>query len=121
MSVVDSSFDDSGTINYRVYAIKHGVYSTASTTSRAFSMPSFDVSAMSVVPDTNSYHIQYNLPETRFLDHVEIYKDAETTSGALARSGAALVYSGRNPSYKYNIGSSDMDKYHQFWVEVVTV
>ena len=121
MSVVDSSFDDSGTINYRVYAIKHGVYSTASTTSRAFSMPSLDVSSMSVVPDTNSYHIQYNLPETRFLDHVEIYKDAETTSGALARSGAALVYSGRNPSYKYNIGSSDMDKYHQFWVEVVTV
>ena len=121
MSVVDSSFDDSGTINYRVYAIKHGVYSTASTTSRAFSMPSFDVSSMSVVPDTNSYHIQYNLPETRFLDHIEIYKDAETTSGALARSGAALVYSGRNPSYKYNIGSSDMDKYHQFWVEVVTV
>ena len=52
---------------------------------------------------------------------MEIYKDAETTSGALARSGAALVYSGRNPSYKYNIGSSDMDKYHQFWVEVVTV
>ena len=121
MSVVDSSFDDSGTINYRVYAIKHGVYSTAATTSRAFSMPSLDVSSMSVLPDTNSYYIQYDLPETRFLDHVEIYKDAETTSNALARSGAALVYSGRNPSYKYNIGSSDMDKYHQFWVEVVTV
>ena len=121
MSVVDSSFDDSGTIAYRVYAIRHGAYSTAATTSRAFSMPSLDVSSMSVVPDTNSYYIQYDLPETRFLDHVEIYKDAETTSNALARSGAALVYSGRNPSYKYNIGSSDMDKYHQFWVEVVTV
>ena len=121
MSVVDSSFDDSGTINYRVYAIKHGVYSTASTTSRAFSMPSLDVSAMSVIPDTNNYYIQYELPTTRFIDHIEIYKDVETTSAALARSGAALVYSGNNTSYKYNIGSSDMDKYHQFWVEVVTV
>ncbi len=121
MSVVDSSFDDSGTIAYRVYAIRHGAYSTASTTTRSFSMPSLDVSSMSVIPDTNSFHIQYELPDTRFLDHVEIYKDAETTSGALARSGAALIYTGRNPSYKYNIGSSDMEKYHQFWVEVVTV
>ncbi len=121
MSVVDSSFDDSGTIAYRVYAIKHGVYSTASTTSRAFSMPSLDVSSMSVIADTNSFYIQYELPDTRFLDHVEIYKDVESTSNALSRSGAALVYSGRNPSYKYNISNSDLNNYHQFWVEVVTV
>ena len=121
MSVVDSSFDDSGTIAYRIYAIRHGAYSTAATTTRVFSMPTLDVSSMSVIPDTNNYYIQYELPTTRFLDHVEIYKDVETTSSALSRTGAALVYSGNNASYKYNIGSSDMDKYHQFWVEVVTV
>ena len=121
MSVVDSSFDDSGTIAYRVYAIRHGAYSTAATTTRAFTMPTLDVSGMSVIPDTNNYYIQYELPTTRFIDHIEIYKDVETTSGALSRTGAALVYSGNNTSYKYNISSSDMDKYHQFWVEVVTV
>jgi hypothetical protein len=121
MSVVDSSFDDSGTIAYRVYAIRHGAYSTAATTTRAFTMPSLDVSGMSVIADTNNYYIQYELPTTRFIDHIEIYKDVETTSAALARSGASLVYSGNNTSYKYNIGNSDMEKYHQFWVEVVTV
>lgn len=121
MSVVDSSFDDSGTIAYRVYAIRHGAYSTAATTTRAFSMPTLDVSSMSVIPDTNNYYIQYELPTTRFIDHIEIYKDVETTSAALSRTGAALVYSGNNASYKYSIGSSDMEKYHQFWVEVVTV
>jgi len=121
MSVVDASFDDSGTVAYRVYAVKNGVYSSASTTTRAFSMPSLDVSAMSVIADTNSFYIQYELPDTRFLDHVEIYKDVESTSNALSRSGAALVYSGRNPSYKYNISNSDLNNYHQFWVEVVTV
>lgn len=121
MSVVDSSFDDSGTIAYRVYAIRHGAYSTAATTTRSFSMPSLDVSSMSVIPDTNNYYIQYELPSTRFIDHIEIYKDVETSSSALSRSGAALIYSGNNSSYKYNISSSDMEKYHQFWVEVVTV
>jgi hypothetical protein len=84
-------------------------------------MPSLDVSSMSVIADTNSFYIQYELPDTRFLDHVEIYKDVESTSNALSRSGAALVYSGRNPSYKYNISNSDLNNYHQFWVEVVTV
>ena len=121
MSVVDASFDDSGTINYRVYAIKHGVYSTASTTSKSFSMPSLDVSNMSVVPDINSYKVQYELPNTRFLDHVEIYMDAEASNSNLNRSGASLVYSGKNPSYCYTIGASDLDKYHQFWVECVSV
>jgi len=121
MSVIDSSFDDSGTIAYRVYAIKHGVYSTAATTTRSFNMPALDVSTMSVVPDTNSFKIQYNLPNTRFLDHVEIYMDAEASSSNLARSGASLVYSGKNPSYCYSISNSDMAKYHQFWVECVSV
>ena len=121
MSVVDSSFDDSGTVAYRVYAVKNGVYSSPATTTRSFSMPSLDVSNMSVVPDTNSYHIQYNLPDTRFLDHVEIYVDAEASNSNLTRSGASLIYSGSNPSFKYNISSSDMEKYHQFWVECVSV
>jgi len=121
MSVVDASFDDSGTVAYRVYAVKNGVYSSPATTTRSFSMPSLDVSNMSVVPDTNSYHIQYNLPDTRFLDHVEIYVDAEASNSNLARSGASLIYTGSNPSFKYNISSSDMEKYHQFWVECVSV
>lgn len=121
MSVVDSSFDDSGTIAYRIYAIKHGVYSTAATTTHSFSMPSLDVSNMSVVPDINSFKIQYELPNTRFLDHVEIYMDAEASNSNLARSGASLIYSGKNPSYCYSISSSDMEKYHQFWVECVSV
>ena len=121
MSVVDASFDDSGTVAYRVYAVKNGVYSSPATTTRSFSMPSLDVSNMSVVPDTNTYHIQYNLPSTRFLDHVEIYVDAEASNSNLARSGASLIYSGSNPSFVYNISSSDMEKYHQFWVECVSV
>tara|TARA_Y100000114_G_scaffold31027_1_gene26595 strand:+ start:1235 stop:4957 length:3723 start_codon:yes stop_codon:yes gene_type:complete len=121
MSVVDSSFDDSGTIAYRIYAIKHGVYSTAATTTHSFTMPSLDVSNMSVVPDINSFKIQYELPNTRFLDHVEIYMDAEASNSNLARSGASLIYSGKNPSYCYSISSSDMEKYHQFWVECVSV
>ena len=121
MSVVDASFDDSGTIAYRVYAIKNGVYSTASTTTHSFSMPSLDVSNMSVVADTTNYYVQYDMPDTRFLDHVEIYMDAEASSGNLTRTGASLVYSGTSDSYMYNISSSDMEKYHQFWVEVVTV
>ena len=120
MSVIDASFDSSGTISYRVYAIRKGVYSTAATTTQNFAMPVLDVGNLSVVPDLSVYHIQYNLPESRFLDHVEIYVDIEASLGSLSRSGATLIYSGNNRQFVYSISNSDLDNYHQFWVEAIT-
>ena len=122
MSIIDSSFDDGGTIAYRAYAVKNGVYSTAATATRTYTVStSLDVASLSVVPDINVYHINYNKPASRFIDHIEIYKDAEAVQGNLSRTGAALVYSGANSAFTYSIGASDLDKYHQFWVEVVAV
>lgn len=120
MSVVDTSFESGGTIGYRVYAIRQGSYSSPATTTHSFTIPTIDVSSLSVIPDLNVFHINYNLPDSRFVDHIEIYVDKETTSSALSRSGASLIYSGQNSHFTYSIGSSDLDKYHQFWVEVVT-
>jgi hypothetical protein len=45
--------------------------------------------------------------------------DAEAVSGDLNRTGASLIYSGSNTNYMYQIGASNLDKYHQFWVEVI--
>ena len=121
MTVVDASFSTTGVaIAYRVYAVKNGVYSSAATASRTYTTPSLDVSNLSVIPETNAFHIQYEFPDSRFVDHIEIYKDVETTLGALSRTGASLIYSGDATSYVYNIGTADLAKYHQFWVEVVT-
>jgi hypothetical protein len=44
--------------------------------------------------------------------------DSQTTSAALSRSNASIIYSGDNASYMYNVATSR--NYHQFWVEVVT-
>ena len=119
MTVIDATFNVSDTMYYRVYAVKSGIYSTAGTTSRAFSASGLDVSNMSVVNLNTAYYIQYEMPDSRFVDHVEIYMDAEATASNLTRTGATLVYSGNNTSYMYKIGANDLDKYHQFWVEVV--
>lgn len=121
MSFVDTTFTDTGTINYRVYAIRNGVYSTAATTTATFSVPSLDVANFAAIPDLNAFHLQYDLPVTRFLDHIEIYLDTNAASGSLARANATLIYSGDNSSYTHNISASDRDNYHQFWVECVGV
>ena len=122
MSIVDASFNSGGTVAYRAYAIHNGVYSAAGTATRAFTVPTnLDVASLSVIGDINVYHINYNNPTSRFLDHIEIYKDIEVSQASLSRTGAALIYSGTNTAFTYNIGASDLDKYHQFWVEVVTV
>jgi len=119
MTVIDATFNVSETMYYRVYAVKSGIYSSAGTISRAFNASALDVANMSVVNLNTAYYIQYEMPDSRFVDHVEIYMDAEATASNLTRTGATLVYSGNNTSYMYKIGSNDLDKYHQFWVEVV--
>ena len=121
MSVIDTSFDTGGTINYRVYAIANGVYSTAATTSASFTIPTLDVSNLQVVANLETFTINYDLPDSRFMDHIEIYYDAEADSANLTRTGATLAYSGSRDSFTYAIATADMDKYHQFWVEVVEV
>ena len=121
MSFVDTTFVDTGTINYRVYAVRYGIYSTAATTSVSFSQPSLDVTNFSAIADLNNFYLQYEKPDTRFLDHIEIYVDVDASSSNLARSGASLIYSGDNSSYMYTISASDRNNFHQFWVECVGV
>ena len=120
MSVIDTSFEIAGTIAYRVYAIKNGVYSTSATTTRTFVMPTLDVINLSIVPDLNVYHIEYNIPDTRFIDHIEIYVDKHEVLGNLARSNAVLSYSGNNKQHTYSISNINLDNFHQFWVEIVS-
>ena len=119
MTAIDAVFSVSGVQAYRVYAIKNGIYSDPAEGSVTYNASGIDVVNMSVVNLNTAYYIQYDMPDSRFIDHVEIYMDAETSSGSLSRTGASLIYSGNNTSYMYQIGAADLDKFHQFWVEVV--
>ena len=118
MTVVDTTFVTGGTMSYRVYAVKSGVYSTAGTVSKTYTVGALSVTDMTVVNLNTAYYIQYEKPLSRFIDHVEIYMDSQTTSAALNRSNASIVYSGQNASYMRNVNTSS--NFHQFWVEIVT-
>ena len=120
MSIIDTSFEIAGTIAYRVYAISNGTYSTAATDTQVFVMPTLDVINLSIIPDLNVYHIEYNIPDTRFIDHIEIYVDKHAVLGSLSRSNAVLSYSGNNKQHTYSISNLNLDNFHQFWVEIVS-
>ena len=118
MTIVDTTFNTSGTMSYRIYAVKEGVYSSPSLVSQAYTAGALSVINMSVIELPSAYYVQYDLPLSRFIDHIEIYMDSATTQGALSRSNASLVYSGMNSSYMHSVGASR--NFHQFWVEVIT-
>ena len=118
MTVVDTTFVTGGTMSYRVYAVKSGVYSSPGTTSIVYTVGALDVTDMTVINLNTAYYIQYEKPASRFIDHIEIYMDSQTTQAALNRSNANIVYSGQNPSYMRSVGVSN--NFHQFWVEIVT-
>ena len=118
MTIVDTTFNTSGTMAYRVYAVKEGIYSSPTLVSQAYTSGALSVINMSVIELPSAYYVQYDLPLSRFIDHIEIYMDSQPTQAALSRSNALLVYSGMNSSYMYSVGASR--NFHQFWVEVIT-
>ena len=118
MTIVDTTFNTGGTMAYRVYAVKEGVYSSPTLVSQAYTVGALTVGNMSVINLNTAYYVQYEKPESRFIDHIEIYMDSQATQAALSISNASIVYSGQNASYMYNVAKSR--NFHQFWVEVVT-
>mgnify|MGYP003333351279 CR=1 FL=1 len=116
MTVVDSVFTLKGTRNYRVYAVRKGMYSDAATASRAFTSPSLEPVNLSVVPMEEAFFVQWDAPNSRFVDHYEVYIHSAPEQGALDRGAASLAYSGTNTFYMYQATNNE---FHQFWVDVI--
>jgi hypothetical protein len=120
MSIIDDSFDASGTQAYRVYAVKYGVYSSALTGNISFSVTTpLEPTNMSVVSLNTAYYVQWDPPSAnaRFVTAYNVYKHEHATQGSLSRSSATLIYSGLNTSYMYQISGANNGNFHQFWVE----
>ena len=117
MSVIDNSFDEGGKIEYRVYAVKQGVYSDVATTSQDFSVGELEPSNLSVVDLNNAKYIQWDAPSSkkRFVGVYNVYHHEHDTQASLSRSSASLIYSGTNTSY---MKPTSNNKFHQFWVEI---
>ena len=120
MSVIDDSFDDSGTQAYRVYAMKTGVMSSALSGSVTYTVSTpVEPTNMSVVNLNTAFYIQWDPPSSnaRFVTAYNVYKHEHASQGSLSRSSATLIYSGMNTSYMYEISGNNNLNYHQFWVE----
>lgn len=116
MTVVDTAFTTGGTRNYRVYALRAGVYSSPRATSRSFTVPSLEPVNLVVIPMEEAFALEWDAPASRFVDHYEVYHHSHETQSSLSRSSATLVYSGQNTMFMKAV---DDDNYHQFWVEIV--
>jgi hypothetical protein len=119
MSIIDNAFDETGTQAYRVYAMKYGILSSATTASVAYTVSSAEPTTMSVVNLNNAYYAQWNPPSAnaRFVTAYNVYKHEHATQGSLSRSSASLLYSGMNTNYMYQISGTNNNNFHQFWVE----
>ena len=120
MSIIDDSFDATGTQAYRVYAVKNGVYSSPLTGNKSYSVTTpLEPTNMSVVNLNTAYYVQWDPPSanTRFVTAYNVYKHENATQASLSRSSATLVYSGMNTSYMYQISGANNGNFHQFWVE----
>ena len=120
MSIIDNTFDAGGKTEYRVYAVKQGVYSAATATSQTFTVGTLEPLDMSVVSLNTAHFIQWNPPASkqRFIKKYNVYHHEHDTESSLARSSASLIYTGLNTSF---MRQETNTKFHQFWVEIETV
>jgi hypothetical protein len=121
MSIIDSTFRSSGVIAYRIYAVSNGIYSDPLEGNVNYTTPTEEVANLSSVSLNTAYYIQWDGPVNaiRFVDRYVVYADIKDTQASLTRNDASLVYDGQNTNYMYAVSSSNFDKYHQFWVEVI--
>ena len=119
MSVIDNAFTETGTQAYRVYAMKKGVLSSATTGSVAYAVSSAEPTTMSVIDLNNAFYVQWNPPSSngRFVTAYNVYKDENAIQANLLRSNATLVYSGLNTNFMNQISGTNNNNFHQFWVE----
>lgn len=121
MVIVDNTFDSSGTISYKVYTIRNGVYSDEATASVSFTAPTLNVSNLSAIPTPNTFVIQYDLPNSRFIDNVEIDVRSAETSGGVSLVTATQIYTGNREDYTYIIPSAKLNHYFVFDVTINTL
>ena len=123
MSIIDNSFDVSGTQAYRIYAVKGGLYSAPRTGNISFSAGTVEATGMNVVNLNKAYYIQWDAPSSnkRFVTAYNLYKHDHATEGSLAEGSASLIYSGMNTSFMYTISGVTNDNFHKFWVTTTVV
>jgi len=118
MSIIDNSFDVTGTQAYRIYAVKNGNYSSPRTDSISYSAGTVEPLNMDVVNLNKAYYIQWNTPssKSRFVTAYNLYKHEAALTGDLSEGLASLIYSGMNTNYMYSISGANNSNYHKFWI-----
>ena len=119
MSVIDDSFTQSGKIHYKVYAVKHGIYSDPLTASIDYGIPTNDVANIYSVSLNTAHFVQWDQPSinSRFINTYKLYGESHTNADSLNKSNSVLLYDGLNTSFMHAV-SKDND-FTQFWVDVI--
>ena len=119
MSVIDDSFTQSGKIHYKVYAVKHGIYSDPLTASIDYGIPTNDVANIYSVSLNTAHFVQWDQPSinSRFINSYKLYGESHTNADSLNKSNSVLLYDGLNTSFMHAV-SKDND-FTQFWVDVI--
>ena len=119
MSVIDDSFTQSGKIHYKVYAVKHGIYSDPLTASIDYGIPTNDVANIYSVSLNTAHFVQWNQPSinSRFINTYKLYGESHTNADSLNKNNSVLLYDGLNTSFMHAVSKDN--NFTQFWVDVI--
>ncbi len=116
----DYTYTVKGNVWYRAYGIKQGTISPSAAAVVTTVNEVADVTLLELVSDAHHFHVQWENPQDRRLDHVEVRMDSQAIEGNLNESNAVLIYSGLRDSLVKAIPIEDIDNFIQVWVKPIT-
>lgn len=120
ITIVDQSYDTSTVIYYKLYHKSTGYYSTVleSGIALAYSVP--DPINLEVAVGLNQIALSWTNDESRLLESISVTHLSALDSGDLVEISGIEVFNGLAGAYTYEVLSTELEYWHQFWVSSET-
>ena len=120
ITVIDESYDAVTTVYYKLYHKATGYFSDPleSGIALAYSVP--DPTNLEVAVGLNQIALSWTNDDSRLLDGVSIIHMAASGQELLVEVSGIEVFNGLAGAYTYEVLSTELEHWHQFWVSSVT-
>lgn len=120
ITIVDKSYEASTIIYYKIYHVSSGYYSTVLESGIALSYSVPDPTNLTVAVGMNQIALSWTNDDSRLLESVSVVHMSAAGQEDLVEVSGMEVFNGLSASFTYEVPTSELNLWHQFWISSVT-
>ena len=120
ITVVDESYDASTIVYYKIYHKAVGYFSDPLESGIALTYSVSDPTNLDVAVGLNQIALSWTNDDSRLLEGVSIIHMAASGQELLVEVSGIEVFNGLAGAYTFEVSTSELGCWHQFWISSVT-